>query len=96
MRGVCYNCTGTIDYYACYTLKFCFYCVFWLLLETNCLIISGGSEFGDIEDCIVHEEFAYGCSGITTAILANNLGVSKPFDMLSNQLIFLLIDSFLD
>jgi len=44
----------------------------------------------------VHEEFAYGCTGITTALLANNLGVSKPFDMISNHLILLLIDSFLD
>jgi len=43
------------------------------------LLISGGQGFGDIDDCIIHEEFAYGCSGIGSAILTNNLGVSCEF-----------------
>lgn len=37
--------------------------------------MSGGAELGSIEECVVGEEFAYGCSGISTAIAANNLAV---------------------
>jgi len=42
-------------------------------------VILGGPGFGDIEDCIIIEEFAYGCSGIATTIMTNNLGVSCEF-----------------
>jgi len=48
-------------------------------LKIKRLLISGGQGFGDIDDCIIHEEFAYGCSGIGSAILTNNLGVSCEF-----------------
>lgn len=34
----------------------------------------GGPGFGDLDDCILLEEVAYGCSGIATTIEANTLG----------------------
>lgn len=33
-------------------------------------------DFGVVEECIVGEEMAFGCSGITTAVGGTNLGVS--------------------
>ena len=39
-------------------------------------LTAGGPGFGDVEDCLLTEEFAYGCTGITTALCANCLGVS--------------------
>jgi hypothetical protein len=33
-------------------------------------------EMGVIEGCLIAEEFAYGCSGIKTAIEGSGLGVS--------------------
>ena len=49
-----------------------------LLIILLCYIVSclGGLNFGTMEDCIVTEELAYGCSGVQTAIEANSLGVS--------------------
>jgi len=43
----------------------------------NCFLLPGGPGLGDVEDCIVSEELAYGCTGVMTAIMANNLAVSK-------------------
>lgn len=37
--------------------------------------MSGGAELGSTEECVVSEELAFGCSGISTAIAANNLAV---------------------
>lgn len=36
----------------------------------------GGSDMGLLDSCIISEELAYGCTGIQTAIEANNLAVS--------------------
>uniref|UniRef100_H2ZID1 Medium-chain specific acyl-CoA dehydrogenase, mitochondrial n=1 Tax=Ciona savignyi TaxID=51511 RepID=H2ZID1_CIOSA len=33
----------------------------------------GGMDFGSMEGCLIAEELAYGCSGISTAVLANDL-----------------------
>lgn len=33
----------------------------------------GGPGLGDVDDCIVSEELAYGCCGVMTAVMANNL-----------------------
>jgi acyl-CoA dehydrogenase len=33
----------------------------------------GGSGLGGIEDCLIHEELAYGCAGIMLPVVANNL-----------------------
>src|ERR1700737_1917268 len=43
------------------------------LLNTHVPQENGGLGFGTLEGCIIGEEFAYGCSGITTAIEANSL-----------------------
>lgn len=40
------------------------------------IYIAGGLESGNFDGCLVTEEFAYGCTGITTAIDASSLGVS--------------------
>ena len=42
----------------------------------NFALLSGGAGLGDVDECIVGEELAYGCSGVMTSISANNLGVS--------------------
>lgn len=36
----------------------------------------GGMALGTFEGCLITEEIAYGCTGIQTAMEANNLGVS--------------------
>lgn len=35
----------------------------------------GGADMGLLDSCIISEELAYGCTGIQTAIEANNLAV---------------------
>ena len=35
----------------------------------------GGLGLGILDECIIGEELAYGCTGITTAIAANGLAV---------------------
>lgn len=37
----------------------------------------GGLGLGTFEGCLISEEFAYACTGIQTAMEANNLGVCK-------------------
>ncbi len=51
----------------------------WELGLTNLGIPSfcGGLGLGILDDCIVAEEIAYGCTGIMTAISANGLAVSE-------------------
>lgn len=39
----------------------------------------GGAGMGLLDSCIISEELAYGCTGIQTAIEANNLAVSCNF-----------------
>ncbi len=36
----------------------------------------GGLGLGILDDCIIAEELAYGCTGIMTAMSANGLAVS--------------------
>lgn len=39
--------------------------------------ISGGvGNFGVMDECIITEEMAFGCTGINTALDSTNLGVS--------------------
>ena len=37
----------------------------------------GGLGLGVLDECIIGEELAYGCTGITTAVAANGLAVSR-------------------
>ena len=37
---------------------------------------TGGSGLGGVDGVVITEQMAYGCSGITTASLSNDLGVS--------------------
>jgi len=48
-------------------------------MPENCVPFSGGPGLGDVEDCIISEELAYGCSGVMTSIMANSLGVSNQY-----------------
>lgn len=47
-------------------------------IEVKTRIFTGGvGNFGIFEECLMTEEYAYGCSGIVTAMLTtSNLGVS--------------------
>lgn len=36
----------------------------------------GGMGLNTFEGCLITEELAYGCTGMSTALEANNLGVS--------------------
>ena len=36
----------------------------------------GGLGLGILDECIISEELAFGCTGITTAVAANGLAVS--------------------
>lgn len=48
--------------------------------------ISGGvGSFGVFDECLIGEEFAFGCSGITTAIGGTSLGVSAVFSLKGNK-----------
>ena len=42
--------------------------------ELHCY--TGGHGLGIVDECVVGEELAYGCTGISTAIAANMLAVS--------------------
>ncbi|CAK9300635.1 unnamed protein product [Gordionus sp. m RMFG-2023] len=44
----------------------------------------GGSELSCLDECITGEELAYGCSGISTAILANSLA-EMPVILFGNE-----------
>lgn len=46
----------------------------------------GGPEMKDIDELIVAEEFNYGCSGVGTAILANNLALAPVLVGASDEL----------
>jgi len=65
-------------------------------MKLNCFVflLSGGQAFGDIEECIILEELAYGCSGIMTCIVANNLGVSKRSEIYSMTTQILMFGNF--
>jgi len=40
------------------------------------LLLSGGVEIGSVGECVICEEIAFGCTGMSTALAANNLAVS--------------------
>jgi acyl-CoA dehydrogenase len=46
----------------------------------------GGAEMKDLDELIVAEEFNYGCSGVATAILANNLALAPVLVGASDEL----------
>ena len=56
--------------------------LYTLLIYTSAIsfsigvVCSGGVEMGVLDECIVAEEIAFGCSGVGTALLANSLAVS--------------------
>lgn len=41
--------------------------------------ISGGCNLGVLEDCLICEEVAYGCSGIMAALYITAVGVSTLY-----------------
>src|ERR1044071_9917546 len=43
------------------------------LVNTTCPAEYGGAALGELENAMITEELAYGCSGIQTSILANVL-----------------------
>ena len=43
------------------------------LISSNVPESYGGPGFGVLEECIINEELAWGCSGIQTALMLNNL-----------------------
>lgn len=45
---------------------------------------------GAVTECIIAEEISYGCSGIATALSANNLGVRDFRPLTFNLIIYLL------
>lgn len=49
-------------------------------------IAGGVGNLGVFDECVVGEEFAYGCTGITTAIGGTNLGVSVNAISYNNQM----------
>ena len=44
--------------------------------ERQSILNLGGSGLGGVDAIVITEEIAYGCTGIQTAILSNDLGVS--------------------
>ena len=44
----------------------------------------GGPGLGGIEDCLLHEELAYGCAGCTLPIMANNLAC-QPLNLAASE-----------
>ena len=46
------------------------------LMNTGVSPECGGLGLGILDDCIIAEELAYGCTGIMTAMSANGLAVS--------------------
>ena len=46
------------------------------LMNTHIPAEYGGAGLGTLEGCLISEEIAYGCSGISTAIEANNLAAA--------------------
>ena len=52
------------------------YNVFLAVSPISIVLLPGGAELGAMLECIVCEEFGFGCSGIATAAAANNLAVS--------------------
>lgn len=44
----------------------------------------GGPGLGGIEDCLIHEELAYGCAGIMLPIVANNLAC-QPLNLAASD-----------
>lgn len=54
------------------------------LCNTNIPKHCGGMEMGVIEGCLIAEEFAYGCSGIKTAIEGSGLG-QTPLILAGNK-----------
>jgi acyl-CoA dehydrogenase len=49
----------------------------WEIGLMNCIIPEeyGGLALGALEECLIAEELAHGCMGISLAIMANNLGI---------------------
>jgi acyl-CoA dehydrogenase len=46
------------------------------LVNTTCPVEYGGAALGELENAMISEELAYGCSGIQTSILANVLALT--------------------
>jgi len=54
------------------------------LVNTTCPAEYGGPGMGELENAMITEELAYGCSGIQTSILANGLALT-PIKLAGNE-----------
>jgi len=54
------------------------------LANSTCPVEYGGSGMGELENAMITEELAYGCSGIQTSILANVLALT-PIKLAGNE-----------
>ncbi len=54
------------------------------LISSNIPEAYGGPGFGVLEECIINEELAWGCSGIQTALMLNNLA-AWPIILAGNE-----------
>ncbi|HKQ67706.1 MAG TPA: acyl-CoA dehydrogenase family protein [Polyangiaceae bacterium] len=54
------------------------------LVNTTCPAEYGGAALGELENALMAEELAYGCSGIQTSILANVLALT-PIKLAGNE-----------
>jgi len=54
------------------------------LVNTTCPAEYGGADLGELENAMMTEELAYGCSGIQTSILANVLTLT-PIKLAGNE-----------
>jgi len=54
------------------------------LVNTTCPAEYGGAALGELENALISEELAYGCSGIQTSILANVLALT-PIKLAGNE-----------
>ena len=54
----------------------------------------GGAGFGELENALITEELAYGCTGIQTSMLANGLALT-PIGELFPRLVAMAFDAHL-
>lgn len=53
-----------------------FFCSYTYRFGITAFTSTGGMDMGVFDGCMVAEEFAFGCTGIMTAMEASGLGVS--------------------
>lgn len=50
----------------------------------NGIHFAGGIQLGTLDSCLISEDIAYGCAGISAALLTSNIGVSSKSNNLWN------------